>query len=66
MDDAGSMLNRWGDHSMFAFDEIIRGDGGLYVRNTTIVKPHPFPLIAGSFKLIEDEVGQLSSMLLLF
>lgn len=57
----GSILDKWSESSLFAFDEVTRGDGGLYVRNTTVVKPHPFPLIAGNVSILEESMEDLES-----
>lgn len=36
---------------LLAFEEITKGDFGVYVRDTTAFQPHPLPLIASKLKL---------------
>ena len=37
---------------LLAFEEITKGDFGVYVRDTTALQPHPLPLIASHLKVI--------------
>ena len=36
---------------LLAFEEITKGDFGVYVRDTTAFQPHPLPLIASKLEL---------------
>lgn len=54
---------------LFVFDEITRGESKVYVRDTTVLNPHPIPLVASELEIKEVpeslEIGQFCKVLVI-